>query len=79
MDDSYPGIVGATVFVNVTTKLSAVPRLTRHSLKFHREIAPQARWATEGGACVRVRARVCVCGCGRSGFQPLCPLRVPEV
>jgi hypothetical protein len=62
MDDSYPGIVGATVFVNVTTKLSAVPRLTRHSLKFHREIAPQARWATEGGACVRacvcVRARV---------------------
>lgn len=33
----------ATVFVNVTTKLSAVPRLTRHSLKFHREIAPPAR------------------------------------
>jgi len=63
MDDSYPGIVGATVFVNVTTKLSAVPRLTRHSLKFHREIAPQARWATEGGACVRARARACVCVC----------------
>lgn len=39
----------ATVFVNVTTKLSAVPRLTRHSLKFHREIAPQARRATGGG------------------------------
>lgn len=35
----------ATVFVNVTTKLSAVPRLTRHSLKFHREIAPPARRA----------------------------------
>jgi len=39
----------ATVFVNVTTKLSAVPRLTRHSLKFHREIAPQARRATARG------------------------------
>lgn len=39
----------ATVFVNVTTKLSAVPRLTRHSLKFHREIAPPAWWrALEG-------------------------------
>lgn len=51
----YPGTVGrtgherATVFVNVTTKLSAVPRLTRHSLKFHREIAPQARRVTGVG------------------------------
>jgi len=39
----------ATVFVNVTTKLSAVPRLTRHSLKFHHEIAPQARRGGQQG------------------------------
>lgn len=48
----------ATVFVNVTTKLSAVPRLTRHSLKFHREIAPQARRAMEEGGGGRWRSAV---------------------
>lgn len=70
---SYPGNVGAghgraTVFVNVTTKLSAVPRLTRHSLKFHREIAPQARQATKGGE-ERVRVRETVSVCGRASFS----------
>lgn len=47
----------ATVFVNVTTKLSAVPRLTRHSLKFHRGIAPQPRRVTGVGES------------GKSGFS----------